>query len=172
MKIVILLSLLFVIGCGKDDSGSTGNNDLDTRTRDELNDELNDDQVISDKEVQMINLVNAHRKSKGLVELKGHSETIFQSQSHTKYMAHKLNRLTHNGFSDRIAKIKNEESRNISRSGENIAYNSSVSLAHNALLKSRGHRKNIEGDFTHIGVGIETNSRGRLFVTQIFIKIK
>ena len=166
MKSILILSLTLLISCGGRESGSSS-----TGSQGSLQ-ELQDDQLINAQEVQLIELVNSHRFEKGLAELKFHKMTILESQNHTTYMAQEINRLTHNGFSDRVDRIRDEEEGFISRSGENIAYNSTLEKAHNALLNSYGHRKNIEGDYTHIGVGVETNSQGRLFVTQIFIKIK
>lgn len=50
--------------------------------------------------------------------------------------------------------------------GENIAKASSVISAHNALMNSEGHRKNIlNSSFTHIGVGIANGK----YYTQMFI---
>ena len=53
---------------------------------------------------------------------------------------------------------------------ENIAGNSSVEAAHNALMKSEGHRKNIlNSDFNYIGIGITPSSTyGKVFV-QMFV---
>ena len=39
-----------------------------------------------------------------------------------------------------------------------------------AWLNSPGHRKNIEGDFTHIGIGVVKNDAGVYYFTQIFLK--
>ncbi|MGE4284410.1 MAG: CAP domain-containing protein [Clostridia bacterium] len=56
------------------------------------------------------------------------------------------------------------------RAGENIAGNQTVQKAHEALMNSPGHRKNIlSPDFTHIGLGIKNGgSYGNMF-TQMFI---
>jgi len=55
--------------------------------------------------------------------------------------------------------------------GENIARNSSVLKAHESLMNSEGHRKNILNEnFTHIGIGIVDNKgAGGITVTQMFI---
>lgn len=56
------------------------------------------------------------------------------------------------------------------QAGENIAGNQTVAAAHNALMNSPGHRKNIlSPDFTHIGIGItKGGTYGNMF-TQMFI---
>ena len=54
--------------------------------------------------------------------------------------------------------------------GENIAYNSSVQAAFNALVNSSGHFRNmVNPDFTHIGVGVHVEN-GRVYVTQVFAR--
>jgi len=54
--------------------------------------------------------------------------------------------------------------------GENIAGNQNMQSAHEALMNSPGHRKNIlNPDYTHIGIGIKNGgSYGKMF-TQMFI---
>jgi len=55
--------------------------------------------------------------------------------------------------------------------GENIAKNSSVTAAHEALMNSEGHRANIlNQNFTHIGIGIvDSGGIGGIIITQMFI---
>jgi uncharacterized YkwD family protein len=55
---------------------------------------------------------------------------------------------------------------NFRAAGENIARTSSVANAHNGLMNSEGHRRNIlNPGFTHIGIGIA----GGRYYTQMFI---
>lgn len=56
------------------------------------------------------------------------------------------------------------------RAGENIAGDQSVTSAHNALMNSPGHRKNIlSPDFTHIGIGIKNGGQYGMMFCQMFI---
>jgi hypothetical protein len=59
------------------------------------------------------------------------------------------------------------------RAAENIAWgsgtNATVAVLHQALMNSSGHRANILGDFTRVGVGV-TVSGGKMWVTQNFGK--
>jgi len=57
-----------------------------------------------------------------------------------------------------------------SRAGENLAYAQSITIAHQALMGSPGHRENIlRPEFTRIGIGvINAGAYGRM-VTQLFI---
>jgi uncharacterized protein YkwD len=46
-----------------------------------------------------------------------------------------------------------------------------VQRLHRIFLDSSGHRANIVGDFTHLGVGAATDSSGRLWVVHTFIRL-
>ncbi len=53
--------------------------------------------------------------------------------------------------------------------GENVARDSSIRSAHNELMLSDGHRKNIlSPDFTHIGLGIKVSESNSFFITEVF----
>lgn len=56
------------------------------------------------------------------------------------------------------------------QAGENIAGNQNVQNAHNALMNSPGHRKNIlSPDYTHIGIGIKGGGPYGNMFTQMFV---
>lgn len=56
------------------------------------------------------------------------------------------------------------------QAGENIAGNQSVANAHNSLMNSPGHRKNIlSPDFTHIGIGIKKGGPYGYMFSQMFV---
>ncbi len=59
------------------------------------------------------------------------------------------------------------------RAAENVAWGSgtsaTVAVLHRSLMNSAGHRANILGDFTHIGVGVTVVSN-QMYVTQNFGK--
>lgn len=56
------------------------------------------------------------------------------------------------------------------KAGENLAGNRDVQAAHNALMNSPGHRKNIlDPDFTHIGIGIKKGGTYGNMFTQEFV---
>ena len=60
-----------------------------------------------------------------------------------------------------------------SRAAENIAWgsgsNATVAVLHQALMNSEGHRANILGDFTRVGVGVTVRD-GQMWVTENFGK--
>jgi uncharacterized protein YkwD len=78
-------------------------------------------------------------------------------------------RFGHTGFTNRINTIKSDDS-SISASGENVAQNTNPSRAFKAWLRSYGHRKNIEGNYTHTGIGADIDSNGNWYFTQIFLR--
>ncbi len=54
--------------------------------------------------------------------------------------------------------------------GENIAGASTVQRAHTSLMNSSGHRQNIlNGNYTHVGIGIRNHPVYGLIVTQLFV---
>lgn len=58
--------------------------------------------------------------------------------------------------------------------GENLAGNPTIEGAHQALMNSEGHRKNIlSSDFTHIGIGsVDSNRYGNIIVEMFISKPK
>ena len=63
---------------------------------------------------------------------------------------------------------------NYVQAGENIAGNQTVPKAHDALMNSPGHRKNIlSTEYTHIGIGIQKGGQyGNMFTQQFISKPK
>lgn len=55
-----------------------------------------------------------------------------------------------------------------SRAGENIAQGYDAESVVDAWLNSSGHRANILGDFTHLGVGVAWDAQGRPYYVQNF----
>jgi uncharacterized YkwD family protein len=56
------------------------------------------------------------------------------------------------------------------QAGENIAGNQNVQNAHNALMNSPGHRKNIlNPEYTHIGIGIKSGGTYGNMFSQMFV---
>jgi uncharacterized protein YkwD len=53
---------------------------------------------------------------------------------------------------------------------ENVAYGYAPSKVTRAWLDSPGHRANILGSFTHVGVGVDCSKAGKPYYTQVFGK--
>ena len=57
-----------------------------------------------------------------------------------------------------------------SRIGENVGVGGNVEMLHRAFMNSPGHRANVLGDFTHVGIGAQRGPTSRLWVTFVFMK--
>lgn len=53
--------------------------------------------------------------------------------------------------------------------GENVAYSSTLTSVHQALMSSSEHYKNtINPDWTRVGIGMYTSENGNIYVTILF----
>ena len=122
-----------------------------------------------DLEAEMLELVNAERKSAGLGTLAADPELTEVARQHSVdmfargYFAHD----TPEGLDpfDRIraAKVR------FQTAGENLALAQSVQVAHRGLMNSPGHRANIlRPQFGRLGIGILDGGRFGVMVTQNF----
>ncbi|QGU96783.1 serine protease [Clostridium bovifaecis] len=126
--------------------------------------------TLSTAEQQMIKLVNEARSQNNLPALK--VDTSLSSVARTKSQ----DMIDNNYFSHNSPKygspfdmMKSFGIKYI-QAGENIAGNQSVANAHNSLMNSPGHRKNIlNPEFTHIGIGIRQGGPYGNMFTQMFI---
>lgn len=126
--------------------------------------------TVNNYEKQIFLLVNKHRKNLNKIQLKWHDQAIIESQDHSQDMASFRVPFGHIGFNKRISIIKAKDTDTIYKSGENVAQNSTAQRAFEAWLRSPGHRRNIEGDFTHTGIGSIRSANGSWYFTQIFLK--
>jgi len=54
---------------------------------------------------------------------------------------------------------------------ENVAKDTSIASAEDALMHSEGHRKNLlDSNYTHVGIGVVKGDSGYIYVTQDFIR--
>ncbi|PSK93044.1 CAP domain-containing protein [Taibaiella chishuiensis] len=112
---------------------------------------------------------NKFRSSKGLKPLVLLDELSEQAQAHSKNMARKKVGFGHKGFDKRTAAIRSELGWG-SAFAENVAYGHlDAEAVVNLWINSPGHRKNLLGDYTHIGIGIAEARDGSLYFTQIFL---
>lgn len=56
--------------------------------------------------------------------------------------------------------------------GENVGMGPSMPVLHKAFMDSTGHRANILGDWSHIGISVKSADSGQLFITVIFMKAR
>ncbi len=126
--------------------------------------------TLTNQEQQMVNLVNKARAQNNVRSLKVDMELTNVARIKSQDM------IDNNYFSHYSPTygspfdMMNDFGIEYVRAGENIAGNQSVENAHNALMNSPGHRKNIlDPNFTHIGIGIKRGGPYRNMFTQMFI---
>lgn len=120
-------------------------------------------------ELELMDLINAHRESIGLHALQTINHISFKSEEHNEYMIAK-NAINHDFFDERSQNIV--EVLGAIKVSENVAYNyATANSVLQAWLGSAGHKANIEGDFTNFGVSIRENPvNGNKYYTNIFMK--
>ncbi|WP_165829037.1 CAP domain-containing protein [Flavobacterium sp. HTF] len=133
------------------------------------NENPNTNYAYNNSELELMQLINEYRVSIGLNALEKANLISDQCEDHNQYMVAN-NVMNHNGFASRSENImKGLGAKNV---GENVAYNYKTSQAAlKAWLESPGHKKNIEGNYTHFGISVTTDASGKKYYTNIFAKI-
>jgi uncharacterized protein YkwD len=163
IKTSLLAMVLFttVVSCSKDESVvvEEANYSIDLNLAQETDWEMAD---------AILDLVNQHRVSQGLTEIK-RDQTYASAYAveHTQYMIDKA-KISHDNFVVRSEALKGRGALIV---GENVAYGykTAEDVVH-AWLNSPGHKKVIEGLYTHSGFGIVPNDRGDYYFTQLFYR--
>ena len=121
-------------------------------------------------------LANRERTTRGKAALRTVTGLRNISTNWSRSMANAQS-LSHNPR--RVQQVDSQVTTRWRKLGENVGFagadgETKVELArrvHRALMNSPGHRANILGDYNRIGVGIRIDARGRLWVTQVFMKL-
>ncbi|MBB6217024.1 putative YkwD family protein [Anaerosolibacter carboniphilus] len=125
---------------------------------------------LGSQEQQMVDLVNRERTKNGLSALTVDSEVARVAGIKAQDMVDK-DYFSHYSptYGSPFDMMKNFGIEYLT-AGENLAGNSSVEKAHEALMNSSGHRQNIlSPDFTHIGIGVRPSEKYGYIYTQMFI---
>lgn len=116
----------------------------------------------------VLTYTNQFRKANGLNQLKGNEVLDAIAQKHSENMAAGKVRFGHDGFAQRNATAQKKIS-SIKNFAENVAFGiNSGKEAVDLWKNSPGHRKNMLGRFTQIGIGVAKDKQGRIFYTQVF----
>ncbi|MDB9755962.1 CAP domain-containing protein [Winogradskyella sp.] len=119
-------------------------------------------------EIEIMELINAHRINRGLSALQNHNTVKAVASTHTEYMI-AVNDVSHDNFFLRKESLQANAAANIV--SENVAYGfSSAPSVVNAWLNSPNHKDNIEGDYTDFDISAEQNNEGKWYFTNMFIK--
>jgi len=120
-------------------------------------------------ESEVFDLVNRHRVEHGLRPLSLDPRVGRAAHEHSAAMASGRVPLGHDEFHVRIEAT----GRVCQRSAENVAFNEGhprpAAEAVDGWLKSRAHRRAIEGPYDVTGVGVASNAAGAIYYTQIFL---
>lgn len=119
-------------------------------------------------EEEILQLVNAHRTSIDMEVLITNTLANQLAKEHNLFMIGE-GIISHDNFEVRADRLFDEE--NANSVGENVAAKQkSAKDVMEAWLNSQGHRENIEGNFTHIGISAIKNDVGQYYYTQLFMK--
>ena len=160
-RALLPLAIVFtLVSCSSDSSeGSSTDNKLVTTYN------------YNDSELKLVTLINDYRASIGLNTLEVINHISYKSQEHNIYMIDN-NVVNHDYFHQRYNNLI--QVLGADRVGENIAYNyQTPESAMSAWLNSPGHKANIEGDYTHLGISVTVDeTTGKKYYTNMFMKKK
>ena len=119
-------------------------------------------------ELELLKLVNEYRLSSDLIKLESSGLVSLEATTHSEYMVEQA-KASHDNFNVRVNNLtKNSLANSVA---ENIGYGyASTSALMNAWLNNEGHKRAIEGAFTHFGISAKADAGGRYYITQIFIE--
>jgi uncharacterized protein YkwD len=121
------------------------------------------DSLVSD----IYKYVNEDRQAKGLALLKMNELESSLATRHSRDMATGRVKFGHDGFNSRALTI--QKALGSWEVGENVASGQMTAReVVDGWLKSPGHKKNIEGNFTLTGIGYARDKKGDIYFTQIF----
>lgn len=152
----VVLCLLFT-SCSSEDDGIYFDETANTKVE------------YSEIELEILELVNDYRISKGLISLDKLNIISAVAETHTAYMA-EVDKISHDNFYERHQQlVENADAKLV---GENVGYGFGTAKGvFDAWLKSASHREIIEKqNYTHFGISTEKNLEGRNYFTQIFIE--
>lgn len=122
-------------------------------------------------ELETIDLINSTRYKYNLDYLEYSENATISSRKHSSDMIL-------NNYFDHINKQKESPFERMKKegiiytcAGENIASGQFNAIyAHEALMNSKGHRKNILGNYKYVGVGVDFGGKYKIYYTQNFYK--
>lgn len=115
--------------------------------------------ALTAEEQAVVDAINAARVDAGLAPLTVSEELSAVADTHSGAMA-ASDSLFHSDLTGVAV-----DSTHV---GENVGMGYSIESINAAFLASPEHAANIYGDYASVGVGVETNPGGKLFVTEVF----
>jgi len=130
--------------------------------------ELNDNFAYSSMEIETLDAINDYRISQGLTVLHQLDDITIEAFDHTKYMV-SLNVVNHDNFNNRYQNLVNEIGAKAVSENVGFGYRTAEAVV-KAWINSEGHRKNIEGNYTHFGISVDQDENGKNYFTNIFVR--
>jgi uncharacterized protein YkwD len=126
-------------------------------------------------ETETFSIVNEYRQANDLPLLIWDAKIAKEARRHSQDMATGDVDFGHDGFRDRVDRLKNVMS-GFRGAGENVLMTDDLDhVARKAVtlwLHSPHHLKNIRGDYNYSAVGIWEGKDGALYFTQVFLKFE
>jgi uncharacterized protein YkwD len=122
-----------------------------------------------DLESKMLEMLNEERTSRGLKPLQPDNELTIVARKHSKDMFARgyFSHITPEGKTP--SKRIREDGIRFLTAGENLALGQTLSICHNGLMNSPGHKANIlNPEYGHVGIGILDGGMYGLMITQNF----
>ena len=116
--------------------------------------------------------INQYRVSQGLSKLTLNASITQQARIHSQNMANGIVKFSHHGLEQRVKAIPLKYDNAAENVAFNVGYSDPAKQAVIGWLNSPGHLHNIQGNFKLTGVGVATNAKGEVYLTQIFINTK
>ncbi|AXT19106.1 CAP domain-containing protein [Flavobacteriaceae bacterium AU392] len=152
---LIIPLLLFMASCSDDETFNLDDDDTISISSQSITEEI-------------LELVNEHRQTIGMSSLSRNTVADSLAIVHTNYMISER-KISHDNFDERFEQMQLKL--NARSAGENVAFGyPTAETVMTGWLNSTGHRANIEGDFTHIGIAAIKNSQGTYYYTQLFYR--
>jgi uncharacterized protein YkwD len=124
-------------------------------------------QPVSEAARRLLELANQERQRAGLGALRMRDDVTSIALAHSHRMAEAGDIFHNRAYFSRATR---RQLKTVFR-GENVAYNSSVEIAHARLMRSPGHRANLlNRRFSVVGIAVVQAPDGRYFITQDFLQ--
>ncbi|MDG3583194.1 CAP domain-containing protein [Galbibacter pacificus] len=155
MKKYIFAICIVMLSCSNEEVGELEQEYVTANTNPEL-------------EAAVIDEVNKYRNKEGLNSLEYDASIYKYAAEQTQYMVSTGN-INHNNFEGRATLLsKSTQAEAVS---ENVAKNyPDAQSVVSGWISSKGHHKNIIGNYTHTAVSVAKDAKGTLYYTQIFYK--
>lgn len=161
-RVCLVLACIFVFSsCTKDTELPEDYSALKTA-------ELVDFIAYSEIEIEILDAVNEYRRTQGLSFLERVDDITLLAEDHNRYMIeNKI--VNHDNFDKRYFTLVKELGAKAVSENIGFGYRTADAVVQ-AWIKSEGHKKNIEGDFSHFGISVEQDEEGKNYFTNIFVK--